>query len=178
MAFVCEKTIKGFKFAFKPNFSGAPTAINPKGGDRSFDILIEDPALEDELISCGLDVKRWVSKYDENNVKDHLKVKVNFKEDKHDPRNPVIWLVDNDTKKRTLQDEEIVGQIDIFAASNRIVEATAIITVSSYPPTPFKPEGGCTAYLKKMIVFYQPDDIDAMLAEFDGENPFEEDIPF
>ena len=68
------------------NFSGAPSKFN-REGDRNFSVIIDDPAIADELISQGWNVKIKEPREEGEDPFMYLPVKVKFSD-----RGPSVYL--------------------------------------------------------------------------------------
>ena len=170
-----DLTIRDAEFAFRPDFTGTVSDYN-REGKKSFDVVIPDVETYEALKADGWNVRQWPREPEPgDDVVYYLNVAVNYKGNRYDP---VIWLINNRTKKRTLLTDNTVGQID--GLTDVITTMHVIINPYSYPPTKFKPEGGVKAYCKKMLIFFEPDDLDAMLDELDGRGNDDlfDDVPF
>lgn len=86
------------------NFSGEGSKFN-REGDRNFSIIIDDPAIADELVAQGWNVKIREPREEGDDPFIHLPVKVKFND-----RGPRIYLITGD--RRNELDEESVGIID------------------------------------------------------------------
>lgn len=178
MTYICSRKLKNARFAFHPNFSGAPTKFDPRGGKREFQIRLEGDELED-IRALGLNVKQYPRDPEpDRDVTYSIKVGIAFFEP-GDNRNPVVWLVDKSTGRRTILDEGLYSQLDDLERQNRLEIGLLEIKIFSYEPTPMAPNGGKYARLQRMIAFYEPDDFDIMLAQYDQEGLGQEpELPF
>lgn len=88
-----------------PNFSGAPTKFNPRGGDRKFTVVVDNQEIADALIEagCNLKIKPSEEPGDLPFMYFDVKVSYNFAP-------PVVWLVSG--RKRKQLTEENVGTLD------------------------------------------------------------------
>lgn len=85
------------------NLRGLPTKFNENGGVRTFNVILEDQALIDDLIEDGWNVK--ARERDDGSVTYSLPVEARYN---HIP--PQIWMITS--HGRTLLDEYTVGQLD------------------------------------------------------------------
>lgn len=124
------------------NFSGEGSKFN-REGDRNFSLIIDDPAIADELVAQGWNVKIREPREEGDNPFIHLPVKVKFNE-----RGPRIYLITGD--RRNELDEESVG----------ILDNVDIISVDlDIRPYDWEVNGktGRTAYLHSMRVIQEVD---------------------
>jgi hypothetical protein len=148
-------TIEGARIIFR-NFKGAQTEFN-REGDRNFCVVL-DPELADVLEQDGWNVKRKDPREEGDDPLLYLKVKVKFGDFP-----PVIKQVTS--KGATQLDEDTVMVLDTAAIEN----VDLIITPYEYTVSG---KSGVAAYLKKMYVTIQEDDLDKKYAHFgDVEEP-------
>ena len=124
------------------NFSGEGSKFN-REGDRNFSLIIDDPAIADELVAQGWHVKIREPREEGDNPFIHLPVKVKFND-----RGPRIYLITGD--RRNELDEESVG----------ILDNVDIISVDlDIRPYDWEVNGktGRTAYLHSMRVIQEVD---------------------
>lgn len=124
------------------NFSGEGSKFN-REGDRNFSLIIDDPAVADELVAQGWNVKIREPREEGDNPFIHLPVKVKFNE-----RGPRIYLITGD--RRNELDEESVG----------ILDNVDIISIDlDIRPYDWEVNGktGRTAYLHSMRVIQEVD---------------------
>ena len=124
------------------NFSGEGSKFN-REGDRNFSLIIDDPAIADELVAQGWNVKIREPREEGDNPFIHLPVKVKFND-----RGPRIYLITGD--RRNELDEESVG----------ILDNVDIISVDlDIRPYDWEVNGktGRTAYLHSMRVIQEVD---------------------
>lgn len=86
------------------NFSGEGSKFN-REGDRNFSLIIDDPAIADELVAQGWNVKIREPREEGDDPFIHLPVKVKFND-----RGPRIYLITGD--RRNELDEESVAILD------------------------------------------------------------------
>lgn len=86
------------------NFSGEGSKFN-REGDRNFSLIIDDPAIADELVAQGWNVKNREPREEGDDPFIHLPVKVKFND-----RGPRIYLITGD--RRNELDEESVAILD------------------------------------------------------------------
>lgn len=92
-----------------PNFSGKPTKFNPDGGDRTFNILMNE---EDGKIlqSQGWNVSVYEKSADDEDPNVYYKLPVAVKYNNFPPR---LWLIGGDhAKDRVMLDEDTVDYLD------------------------------------------------------------------
>lgn len=124
------------------NFSGEGSKFN-REGDRNFSLIIDDPAVADELVAQGWNIKIREPREEGDNPFIHLPVKVKFND-----RGPRIYLITGD--RRNELDEESVG----------ILDNVDIISVDlDIRPYDWEVNGktGRTAYLHSMRVIQEVD---------------------
>lgn len=143
-----------------PNFAGAPTKFNPRGGDRDFHIVIPTQELAEELIADGYNVKIKAPREEGEEPFRYMKIKVNF----GGFRPPAIY-VESGNVRRTLT-EETVGELD------RIRIRSVDMDIRPYDWTSANGEGR-TAYLQSIYVVQ---DVDRFADRFQ-DDPREE-MPF
>ena len=165
-------TIKDFQFAFpRTNFSGERF----NDGKRSFNIRLDDPEVIDKLQRMGMDIREWHGQNagpDDEPIR-HIPVKVNYRGDKE--MDPIVWLINGKTGSRNMLDEESISRIDRLQQTRSITRLICTLNIREYDPNPMNPNGGCTAYCQKLVVYFEPDEIDMILA---GEDISNEDVPF
>lgn len=143
------------------NFSGKADKFNPKGGKRSFSVIIEDGEMAAALAADGWNIKQLKprTEEEEENPKHSLQVKVSF-----DVKPPRIYLVTRNNK--VLMNEDTVDSLDYAEIAN----IDLVITPYSYD---VNGKSGVAAYLKTMYVTVVED-------EFADKYDFgdSEEIPF
>lgn len=145
---------------FFRNFEGKPDRFN-KEGKRSFCVAIKDPDRAQQLAEAGWNV-RILTPRDEDELPLHyIQVAVSYE---NIP--PKIYMVTK--KKRTLLDEETVGQLDYAEITN------VDLTIRPYNWEVKDRNGvntGVKAYLKTMYVTVEEDEFAYKYAD-DVEQPF------
>ena len=151
-------TIEGARLIFR-NFRGEGNDYN-REGDRNFCVVL-DPELAEVLAKDGWNVKRKdpVEEGDEPLL--YLKVKVKFGD-----YPPIIKQVTS--RGATQLDEDTIMVLDMAAIEN------ADLIISPYEYT-VQGKSGISAYLKKMYVTIQEDDLDKKYARYMSD---EEGVPF
>lgn len=86
------------------NFSGEGSKFN-REGDRNFSVIIDDPAIADELVANGWNVKIREPREEGDDLFIHLPVKVKFND-----RGPNIYLQSGNRRVRL--DEESISCLD------------------------------------------------------------------
>lgn len=151
--------IENARIVFR-NFAGKPDKFNPKGGKRSFSVVITDHDFAKNLIREGWNLKQFKASEDQEGEPDYyIQTKVSF-----DNNPPHIYLIAG--KKKTVLTEETVASLDYAEISS----VDVVITPYHYS-TPDRE--GIAAYCKTLYVNVIVDDF-ASKYEFDDE----EDIPF
>lgn len=143
------------------NFSGKADKFNPKGGKRSFSVVIEDADLASQLIEDGWNVKQLKprNEEEEENPRYSMQVKVSF-----DNKPPRVYLVTRNNK--VLMTEDTIDSLDYAEIQN----VDLVITPYTYD---VNGKSGVAAYLKTMYVTVIED-------EFADKYDFgdDEEIPF
>ena len=151
-------TIEGARIIFR-NFKGEPTQYNRKG-DRNFCVVL-DKDTADALVADGWNVKYKEPREEGDDPLIYLKVKVAFGN-----YPPIIKQIT--TSGATKLDEDTVMVLDTAAIDN----VDLIISPYEYE---VNGKHGVAAYLKKMYVTIQEDDLDKKYARFLAD---EEQLPF
>jgi len=143
------------------NFSGKADKFNPKGGKRSFSVVIEDADLASQLIEDGWNVKQLKprNEEEEENPRYSMQVKVSF-----DNKPPRVYLVTRNNK--VLMTEDTIDSLDYAEIQN----VDLVITPYTYD---VNGKSGVAAYLKTMYVTVIED-------EFADKYDFgdDEEVPF
>ena len=143
------------------NFSGKADKFNPKGGKRSFSVVIEDAELASQLIEDGWNVKQLKprNEEEEGNPRYSMQVKVSF-----DNKPPRVYLVTRNNK--VLMTEDTIDSLDYAEIQN----VDLVITPYTYD---VNGKSGVAAYLKTMYVTVIED-------EFADKYDFgdDEEVPF
>lgn len=84
-----------------PNFGGAPTKYNPRGGTRTFDLVFDNLELADKLAEEGWNIK--FREYDSGTRRAKLNVKVAL----NVPKYPVNLLMLSSEGKNRITDKNI-----------------------------------------------------------------------
>lgn len=139
------------------NFAGVEGKFN-KAGNRNVTVTIDDPALVEDLIADGWNVRTQEPREEGDEPRYLMKVKVNF-DSSRPPR--VIMIVG---KRRVTLDENSVAILD-----------TADVVKADMTVVPYVWEigdkAGTAAYLKTMYVTIEEDPLDAEYSTYD-EEPF------
>lgn len=143
------------------NFSGKADKFNPKGGKRSFSVVIEDADLASQLTEDGWNVKQLKprNEEEEENPRYSMQVKVSF-----DNKPPRVYLVTRNNK--VLMTEDTIDSLDYAEIQN----VDLVITPYTYD---VNGKSGVAAYLKTMYVTVIED-------EFADKYDFgdDEEVPF
>lgn len=143
------------------NFSGKADKFNPKGGKRSFSVVIEDAELASQLTEDGWNVKQLKprNEEEEENPRYSMQVKVSF-----DNKPPRVYLVTRNNK--VLMTEDTIDSLDYAEIQN----VDLVITPYTYD---VNGKSGVAAYLKTMYVTVIED-------EFADKYDFgdDEEVPF
>ena len=170
MAFNNERvTIKDTSFIFRTNFRGVPTDYN-QNGYKEFNVILPDDIAE-ELEAKGWNVKHTRPREEGDESVAHIQVRVNF-DVSYPPR---VWLINADTGKRTMLDDETIGQLD-FLSRDEIVKVNLIINPRHWS----NPNGsGIKAYCHSMQVYFLPDPFEAEYeAQYGSKSSSDDDVPF
>ena len=145
-----EKTIDNIKLenakilggSFR-NFSGEATKFNPKGGDRTFCVVIDDQETVARLIADGWNVRSLAPRDEGDTPTYYLSVKVSY-----DNFPPKVILVSGGNMTRLT--EETINTLDYAEFTN----ADVIIRPYSWE---VNGKSGVKAYLKVMYVTIDQD---------------------
>lgn len=162
--------IRDTRFIFKTNFRGEKKKYNDRGA-KEFNIVLP-PDIAEELKAKGWNVKKLPPRNEGDEALFHLPVRINF--DSFYP--PRVWLINADSGRRTMLDDDTVGQLD-YLASNEITKVNIVVNPSHYDNNGRE---GIKAYCQKLMVYFLPDPFEAEYeAEFgsDDSQP-EDDVPF
>lgn len=138
-------TVENAQLTRYSNFSGRPTKFNAQGGDRTFSIILDDPKVAQRMAEDGWNVKfPKPGEEDERDVT--IDVKVKF--DRMPPRIVVV----TSTSRFDLNEDtvELLDSMDI--ASCDIICNASFYDVNG--------KTGIAAYLKKMVVVIEEDELD------------------
>lgn len=162
-----KRTFRNAHIIWK-NFRGEKGPYNTNG-DKSFAILINDPALAEELREEGWVLKELASNDDYDSVAYALKVKVRF--DKRPPKCKLITNIGG-RQKQTILDENTISSLD-WAEPEKI---DLTISQSNWS---MNGRTGVTAYLDVMYFTPVVDELEAEYADPD-DFPTEdgEELPF
>lgn len=141
------------------NFSGKPDKFNPNGGNRQFSVVIDDPAIAEDLKAEGWNIKSFRPREgEEGEPGSYLQVKVSFK-----TRPPHIYLCTK--KSKVLLDETTIGSLDYADISS----VDIVISPYSYD---VRGQIGIAAYVKTMYVNVIEDEFASKYQFDDEEMPF------
>ena len=153
--------IENARIVFR-NLSGKPDKYNPRGGKRSFSVVIEDPEFANELKREGWNIKQFNQSPDSDEEPAHfISVKVSYN---NIP--PHIYLCTS--KNKTLLNEDTVGQLDYAEISN----VDIVITPYQYE---MNGRSGISAYVKTMYVTVVEDEF---ASKYEYDDLDDEEIPF
>lgn len=146
------------------NFKGEPTKFNPRGGDRTFSLIIPENVYVGDSVLAGQDIANrliedgWNVKIREPREEGeapfiHLPVKVSFNE-----RGPQIFVIVGDNPPRRL-DEDMVGMLDDIVISSVDMDIA---------PYNYDVSGrqGVAAYVRSMYVHQE---LDRLAAKYGGD---------
>lgn len=140
-------TIRDTRFIFRTNFSGKPSEYN-QNGNKEFNIVLPEDTAE-ELKAKGWNVKQTKPQEDGDEPVYHLPVRINF--DSYYP--PRVWLINADTGKRTLLDDETIAMLDTLSSAE-ITKVNIAVNPSYYETKVGK---GIKAYCQNLMVYFLPD---------------------
>ena len=154
-------TIENARIIFR-NLSGKPDKFNPRGGKRTFSVVIDDPKFADQLRKEGWNVKDFKPRDgEEGEPGSFLQVKVLYSE----RSNPHIYLCTK--KNKTMLNEETIGSIDYAEISS----VDLVIRPYEYD---VQGKSGVAAYVKTMYVNVVEDEF-ADKYSYDDDEEF---VPF
>lgn len=137
------------------NFSGRPTKFNADGGKRSFCVVLE-PKLAKQMAADGWHVRfpEDVDPEEEGDAKDPIiQVKLGYNANARPPQ--VILISSNGRQHLT---EDLISILDSMDFSN------VDVIFNSYPYD-FGGRSGIAAYLKKMYLVVDEDELDRKYAD-------------
>lgn len=142
------------------NFSGEATKYNHAGA-RNFCVVIDDHHLAEGLNEEGWNVKMRPPREEGGDPYYYLQVKINY----NSSRPPMIYMVTERKKRKTLLNEETVGSLDYAD----IVSADIIINPSHWD---VNGKTGISAYLKTAYITISEDVFASKYDTEDDEVPF------
>lgn len=149
---VKDVTLEGVRLVFR-NFSGTPDRFN-KTGKKLFSVVLPQD-VADELSAQGWNVKRRDPRDEDDDPLLFLGVEARFNN-----YPPEIWMVVG--RKRILLDDVSVSTLD----HARILDADVVLA-----PYPYQleegGEWGIKAYLRKMYVTIEEDELDAKYSDLE-----------
>lgn len=153
--------IEGARVIYR-NFSGKPTTFNPKGGDHTFCVVIDDATAAQKLLDDGWNIRIRAPRDEEDQPMYYMTVKVRF-----DNIPPHVYMVTS--RNKTMLNEESIGNLDYAEIAN------ADLVIRPYNWS--RPDGnsGVTAYLKTGYFVIEEDVFASKYAEeeYPGELPFD-----
>jgi hypothetical protein len=152
-------TIEGVGVIYK-NFMGQKGQYNEEG-ERSFNLLIEDPGIAEALLEDGFNLKPFLDE-DDNITAHHMQVRVNYK-----GRPPRITRVTQNGRRQTALDAKTVGMLDSVTITE--VDITMGTWIWREEPLPNR-----TAYCNVMFVHVEEDPLDAKYSALLEGSYFEE----
>ena len=136
-------TIEDAKIRFK-NFAGAPDKFNPRGGKRTFNVLIEDPDMAQKLAEDGWNIRILQGRDPDEEPVHTIQVEVSFNN-----YPPAVWMV-TERGTKTRLDEETIAELD----NARILTADIIISPYCWE---VNGKSGVKAYLKTLYATIEED---------------------
>ena len=153
-------TLENMPIIFK-NFSGQKGQFNTEG-ERTFNLLIEDPEIAKEMLNDGWNLKPLRDEADQITAH-HLPVKVNY----NSPYPPRIVRVTKNGRHQVDLDEKTIGSLD----SQRVVSVD--ITINPYQWS-VQGKSGIKAYCQVMFVIVEVTPLEEKYAVL-LEMPFDPD---
>lgn len=153
-------TLENVPIVYK-NFLGEKGQYNEEG-ERSFNIIIEDPDMAEQLAADGLNIKPYLDE-DGNITSYHFQVKVNY----NSRRPPRIYRVTQEGRRQQFLDSKQVGMLDSVTVSS--VDITFGTWVWRESPLP-----NVSAYCNVMYAKVEEDPLDAKYAALLEGAPFDE----
>lgn len=135
------------------NFSGGPDQFNPNGGKRYFNVVIPDEETAEKMAADGWNVRILAPREEGDIARHYMKVNVSF--NSNNP--PRIYRVSSSTGRKVELDEDTISNLDF----EYIKEADIIVG----PYTNWGDGTKISAYLNKMYVVVNEDDLDRKYAE-------------
>lgn len=169
--------------AYRSNFAGKPEKYHPQGGNRNFNIVIDDPVTAERLMNEGYNVHQFKKRDDGEEPDYYLNVKLNYGNPKKP--DPKVMIVEGD--ELIPMTAETVGNLD----NMRIEKIDAIISPFMYNYVEVRDNGEkpkLSAYLHSAHVYLENTMADAFDEKYKNyrvcgvavENPSmdDEDVPF
>lgn len=149
-----EITLEDCRVVFR-NFEGRETDYN-REGDRNFHILLSDAEAE-SMLKDGWNVKYLKVREEGETPQAHIEVSVSYK-----GRPPEIYMIGEQTRKRTHMTEDMVEILDW---------ADIVMTDVILNPYLWEVNGrsGVKAYLKKMFVTIREDPLELKYAALEEQ---------
>lgn len=150
--------LEGTRIIFR-NLAGKPDKFNPRGGNRSFSVIIPDLELANQLKLDGWNIKYLTPRDETEEPTAHLPIKVSYSN-----RPPKIYIVSG--RNKTLLNEKTIESLDYADIEN------VDITITPYNYSVNGHEG-IAAYVKNMYVNIIVDDFESKYS-FDEEESSDE----
>jgi len=144
-----DVTLENVRIMYR-NFMGQKGMYNEEG-ERSFNIVIDDPVMATTMLEDGLNLKPLLDE-DERVVGHHMLVRINYK-----GRPPRIIRVTQDGQRQTSLEQRTVGSLDSVTIEK------ADITLGTWIWRP-EPLPNMSAYCNVMYVHVIEDPLDAKYA--------------
>lgn len=156
-----QVTLENVPIVYK-NFLGEKGQYNEQG-ERSFNIIIEDPEIADKMLADGFNLKPWLDE-DGNVSAHHFQVKVNYDKSKRPPR---IYRVTQEGRRQQFLDAQTVGMLDSVTVTS--VDITLGTWIWREAPLP-----NVSAYCNVMYANVEEDPLDVKYAALLEGAPFDE----
>lgn len=148
-------TLRDVKVIFK-NFSGRPDKPHPRGGFRSFSVILPDNELAQEMTNDGWNVRMLKPGEGDEGPVPYLTVKVNYDSDYP----PAIYTISGGKKK--LLNADTVGKLD----RTRFIKADVRISPFTYIDRD-SGEERLSAYVRDMYITIEVDELAEEYADYD-----------
>jgi hypothetical protein len=156
-----DVTLENVGIIYK-NFMGEKGMYNEEG-ERSFNIVINDPNMAEDMLNDGLNLKPFLDE-DDNVTGHHMKVKINYK-----GRPPRIYRVTDGGLRQVPLDVRTVGSLD----SVTIEKADITLGTWVWRPSPLP---NISVYCNVMYVHVIEDPLDTKYQSLLEGSHFDDDL--